>query len=155
MSLETELREQKVAHLDLSSFSIASSGSTVRSALAQMRSDGNNACLVTEGEQLNGIFTDRDVLRKVIGVPTVLDGPVDEVMTPTPITISPGVTATEALRLMDEHHFRNLPVVGEHGEIVGNMTHYAVITYLAARYPVELQNRPPEADRFPRKPEGG
>jgi CBS domain-containing protein len=155
MSLETELREQKVAHLDLSSFSVVSSGATVRSALAQMRSDGNNACLVTEGEQLKGIFTDRDVLRKVIGAPAVLDGPIEEVMTPAPITIGPDVSAVEALRLMDDHHFRNLPVVAEDGAIVGNMTHQAVITYLAARYPVELLNRPPEADRFPRKPEGG
>lgn len=155
MSLETELKEQKVAHLDLSSFSMMHSGATVRSALAQMRSDGNNACLVTEGEQLKGIFTDRDVLRKVIGAPEMLDGPIDNVMTPAPITIGPDASAAEALRLMDEHHFRNLPVVREDGEIVGNMTHQAVITYLAARYPVELLNRPPEADRFPRKPEGG
>ncbi|RIK36543.1 MAG: hypothetical protein DCC55_26990 [Chloroflexi bacterium] len=155
MSLESELREQKVAHLDLSSFSVVNSGTTVRSALAQLRTDGNNACLVTEGEQLKGIFTDRDVLRKVIGAPEVLDGPIDTVMTPAPITIDPDVSAAEALRLMDERHFRNLPVVRKDGKIVGNMTHQAVITYLAARFPVELLNRPPEADRFPRKPEGG
>jgi len=155
MSLETELRGQKVAHLDLSSFSLVNSGATVRSALAQLRSDNNNACLVIDGDVLKGIFTDRDVLRKVIGAPELLDGPIDHVMTPAPITIGPDVSAAEALRLMDKHHFRNLPVVRENGELVGNMTHQAVITYLAARFPVELLNRPPEADRFPRKPEGG
>jgi CBS domain-containing protein len=155
MSLESELREQKVVYLDLSSFSIVNSGATVRSALTQLRSDGNNACLVIEGEKLKGIFTDRDVLRKVLGAPAVLDGPIDEVMTLAPISIGPDVSAAEALRLMDEHHFRNLPVVREDGKIVGNMTHQAVITYLAARYPAELQNRPPQAERFPRKPEGG
>jgi CBS-domain-containing membrane protein len=61
----------------------------------------------------------------------------------------------EALHLMDAHHFRNLPAVDEQGQIIGNMTHQAVITYLAARYPVEVLNRPLRADRFPRKAEGG
>jgi hypothetical protein len=56
---------------------------------------------------------------------------------------------------MDENHFRNLPVIKADGEILGDMTHQAVIAYLAARYPVEVLNRPPKPDQFPRKPEGG
>ena len=31
----------------------------------------------------------------------------------------------------------------------------AVINYLAARYPIEVLNRPPRPDQFPRKQEGG
>jgi CBS domain-containing protein len=155
MSLESELREQKVSHLDLSGFSLVASGTSVRAALAQVRADHTNACLVTEGNKLKGIFTDRDVLRQVVGASAMLDRPIDEVMTPNPITIGPDASAAEALRLMDENHFRNLPVVKEDGEIVGDMTHQAVIAYLAARYPVEILNRSPKPDQFPRKPEGG
>ncbi|MEZ4863659.1 MAG: CBS domain-containing protein [Caldilineaceae bacterium] len=155
MSLESELREEKVAHLDLSGFAQVESGATVRMALAQLRAERQNVCLVTQDGQLRGIFTDRDVLRKVVNSPASLDVPIDQVMTANPITVHPDSSALDALHLMDENHFRNLPAVDEQGKIVGNMTHQAVIAYLAARYPEQVLNRPPQSDQFPRKPEGG
>lgn len=155
MNLEAELHEQKVAHLDLTGFSLVASGTPVRVALEQLRAEHHNVCLVTADNELKGICTDRDVLHKVVGLPAILDRPIDEVMTPRPITVDPNTSAAEALRLMDENHFRNLPVVKQDGEILGDMTHQAVIAYLAARYPMEVLNRPPKPDQFPRKPEGG
>ncbi len=155
MSLENELRTEQVIHLDLSGFSQVASGVTVRAVLDQIRADEHNACLIVENGNLVGIFTDRDVLRKVVGRPDVLDGPIDDVMTRDPITIAPDSSAADALRLMDDNHFRNLPAIDADGSVIGNMTHLAIINYLAARYPVEVLNRPPEPDRFPRKAEGG
>jgi CBS domain-containing protein len=155
MSLELELQAEKVTHLDLSGFCHITSGTAVRETLDRMREFGHNVCLITEGNRLVGIFTDRDVLRKVVGEPAVLDGPIDHVMTHDPITVSPDSSAAAALWVMDEKHFRNLPVVGEDSALIGNMTHHAIINYLAARYPVEVLNRPPRPDQFPRKAEGG
>jgi predicted transcriptional regulator len=94
-------------------------------------------------------------LTKVATTPQNLNGAVDEIMTANPITVTPDIAAAEALWLMDDKKFRNLPVVDESGKIVGNMTHQAVISFLAARYPVEVLNRPPRPDQFPRKQEGG
>lgn len=155
MSLEQELKVERVTHLDLSGFSKIASGSSVRNALAKMQAEKHNVCLVTDGNDLIGILTDRDVLRKVVNHPEKWDAPVDEMMTPDPVTITPDTSAAEALWLMDEKHFRNLPVVDSDGTIVGDMTHQAVINYLATRYPVEVLNRPPNPDQFPRKQEGG
>lgn len=155
MTLEQELKAEQVTHLDLSGFSRITSGSSMRDALSKMQAEKHNVCLVTDGSGLIGILTERDVLRKVVNQPQTWDRPVDEVMTPHPVTITPQTSAAEALWLMDEKHFRNLPVVVADGAIVGNMTHQAVINYLAARYPVEVLNRPPHPDRFPRKQEGG
>ena len=72
-----------------------------------------------------------------------------------PITIAPTASAAHALGLMDDNHFRNLPAVDAKGTIVGNMTHQAIISYLASRYPVEVLNQPPRPDQFPSKAEGG
>lgn len=159
MSLESELRQERVAHLDLSDFSSVASGTSVRDALAKLRADGHNVCLITDGSgdgsQLKGIFTDRDVLRKVVGSPETLDAAIDTVMTENPITIPPNASAADALKLMDDNHFRNLPAVDVNGNIVGDMTHQSVIAFLADRYPVEILNLPPQPDRFPRKAEGG
>ena len=155
MTLESELREEQVSHLDLSGFSRVVSGTSVRNVLTQLRAERHNACLVTDGARLVGIFTDRDVLRKIVNAPETLDAPVDNVMTKEPITIQPGASAAEALHIMDENHFRNLPAVDENGAILGDMTHQSIIDFLAARYPVEILNRPPDPERFPRKQEGG
>lgn len=155
MSLESELRSERVAHLRLSGFTAVTAGTSVRDALARMRSESNTVCLVTENGGLAGIFTERDVLRKVVDKPGVLDGPIDGVMTSDPISVGPDASAASALQLMDQHHIRNLPVIDAGGQIVGSMTHMAVIEYLAGRYPVEVLNRPPDPERFPRKAEGG
>lgn len=155
MSLESELRQEQVAHLDLSGFSTVASGTSVRDALAQLRTDRHNVCLITDGGQLKGIFTDRDVLRKVVGAPETLDASIDTVMTESPITITPSSSAADALKLMDDNHFRNLPAVDANGMILGDMTHQSIVAFLADRYPVEVLNLPPQPDRFPRKAEGG
>ena len=155
MSLESELRSERVSHLRLSGFTAVPAGTSVRDALGRMRSERNTVCLITADRNLTGIFTERDVLRRVMDVPGVLDGPIDAVMTQDPISVGPETSAASALGLMDKHHIRNLPVVDASGQIVGSMTHMAVIEWLAGRYPIEVLNRPPEPGRFPRKAEGG
>ena len=155
MSLEQELQTEKVAHLDLSGFCQIASGTSVRETLDRMRQAGHNVALIVDGNKLIGVFTDRDVLRKVAAEPETWDRPIDEVMTADPVTVPPDSTAADALWLMGDKHFRNLPVVGQHGTIMGNMTYRAIVGYLAARYPVEVLNRPLRPDQFPRQAEGG
>jgi len=43
-------------------------------------------------------------------------------MTPDPITVSPATLLPEARALLNEYHFRHLPVVDEHGKLVGILT---------------------------------
>lgn len=155
MTLEQELQNEQVSHLDLSGFSQVVTGTTTRETIAKMRAERHNVCLVTADEKLIGIFTDRDVLRKVAANPEMLDKAIDAVMTKNPITIQPDASAATALRMMDDNHFRNVPAVETNGHIVGSMTHLAIVNYLATRYPIEVQNQPPRPDMFPRKAEGG
>ena len=159
MTLQNDLKSELVSHLVVSGFSQVAAGTPVRDTLTRMRADRQVVCLVVDGEeaaaQLVGIFTERDVMRKVIDVPGMLDRPVDEAMTPDPITIGPDASAADALRLMDENHVRNLPVVDGRGRLLGIMAHQAIIQFLADRYPVEVLNRPIDPEQFPRKAEGG
>ncbi len=159
MSLRQELEAEQVRHLDLKGYCLVTSGTSVRDTLGQMRAAGGRTALIVRGEEPNreliGIFTERDVMRRVAGEPEALDGPVDAVMTAQPVTVLPDTTAADALWLMDDHHFRNLPVIDRQGNILGDMNYASIIQYLAARYPVEVLNRSPRPDQFPRKPEGG
>ena len=154
MSLESELRSEQVSHLDLSGFSPVKSGVSVRAVLDTLRSENHHVALVTADGALVGIFTDRDVINKVLGDPDTLDHAVDAYMTPDPITVRPDASAADALKLMDKYHIRNLPVVDADGEVVGDMTHRAVIEYLAARYPVEVLNLSTDPEKFTRRAEG-
>lgn len=155
MSLRQELEAEQVQHLDLQRYCLVETGTTVRETLGRMRTEGGRTALITDGAVLVGIFTERDVMRRVIIDPGALDGPVEAVMTPRPITISPDTSAAEALWMMADHHFRNLPVIDAQGNILGDMTYASIIQYLAARYPIEVLNRSPRPEQYPSKPEGG
>lgn len=155
MSTNLELLAEKVVHLDLTSFVEVLSGTSVRDTINQMRNSGNNCALIVSNGRLVGIFTDRDVLRNVVDHPDVWGAPVDEVMTRDPYIIDDQQPAAEALKLMDEKGFRNVPVVTKTGRIVGNLTHFSLIRYLADLYPTEVYNLPPEPGRFGDTREGG
>jgi CBS domain-containing protein len=95
---------------------------TVYDALALMASKNVAAVLVISGGDLLGIVSVRDYGRKV-----VLDGKaardvkVREIMTTSLITITPEATVLDAMKLMDRHHFRHLPVLRD-GKLEGVVT---------------------------------
>lgn len=92
---------------------------SVREAVRTMNEKGIGALLVLDSGRVCGIFTERDVLRRVVDegrAPTLT--PVNEVMTPDVECITPGTSVTEAMELMTRRRFRHLPVVDQ-GEIVG------------------------------------
>ncbi|KAI0050730.1 CBS-domain-containing protein [Auriscalpium vulgare] len=76
--------------------------------------------VVDEEEGLSGIFTAKDLAYRVTA-----DGldphttPVSHVMTRSPMVTRDTTSATEALQLMVQRHFRHLPVCNEEGNVVG------------------------------------
>ncbi len=94
-------------------------GASVRDAAHAMRDWDVGAVLVTQNGRLAGIFTERDLVTRVIACDRDPEStPLSEVMTRDPDTISPEATALEALRLMEDGGYRHVPVVAE-GRLVG------------------------------------
>ncbi len=92
---------------------------TVREASGVMARSHIGALLIVNEGRLEGIFTERDALNRVLAAGRDPDGTtLSEVMSPNPVTLSPQTTAMEALRLMSEIGFRHLPIV-EGGEVYG------------------------------------
>jgi CBS domain-containing protein len=92
---------------------------TVRAAALAMRERHVGAVLVTTDGHLDGIFTERDVVNRVVAEGRDPDRTtLAEVMTADPDTIAPTTTAIEALRLMNDGGYRHLPIV-ERGRVVG------------------------------------
>lgn len=144
MTAVSDLQQEKIIHLDLHEFSTVESGTLVRDVIETLRRERHNCALILRDGALVGIFTDRDVLRKVATQPTTWDQPVDEFMTPAPTTMTPDESGKKALELMEQGGFRNIPVVDADGTIRGNVSHYAFIKFLADHFPQEIYNLPPD-----------
>jgi CBS domain-containing protein len=154
MSLASEVRNGHIGHLDLEAYVKADESTSVREVVRLMRRLDRTTTLVTRDDRLAGIFTERDVLRKVVTRPETWDRPVRELMTPDPVVAHPDATILGALRLMNEGHFRDLPVVNERGKILGNLTDNAIVRYLADHLPAEVLNLPPDPNQVPKTVEG-
>ncbi|MCC5858000.1 MAG: CBS domain-containing protein [Ectothiorhodospiraceae bacterium] len=85
---------------------------TVTDAVHMMNQRNIGAVAVMDGGRLAGIFTERDVLRRVIDGGMNPDStPVAEVMTREVVVIAPDATVRDALVLVDTRNCRHLPVM--------------------------------------------
>jgi CBS domain-containing protein len=122
-------------------------GASVRVACRLMAEHQCGSVLVTERGRLLGIFTEGDLVRRVLAPGhdpnlTLLV----EVMTMEPETIRPGESVDEAIRRMDEYGYRHLPVV-DGGAVVGMVAlRDCSIEDLAAMH-AELETRRVVAER--------
>jgi CBS domain-containing protein len=91
----------------------------VRSAVSMLAEKRIGALPIIDGEEVVGIFSERDVLYGLNAKgPEMLDGPVKEAMTASPITVTRDTTVLAALSLMTRRRIRHLPVV-EGTKLVG------------------------------------
>jgi CBS domain-containing protein len=108
-----------IANRDASAIVTCHAGATVRQAVELLAEKRIGALPVMQGEQLAGIFSERDVLYLMAaeGAPC-LDRQLGEVMTSPPVTISPETSFIDALALMTTRRIRHLPVMSN-GVMVG------------------------------------
>lgn len=105
------VRDQKIELLPRST--------TIREAARNMAERHIGAVLIGQGGQLEGIFTERDLLMRVVAKSVDPDKTsLEQVMTPNPDTVGPGDLAALALERMRASGYRHVPVV-DAGKVVG------------------------------------
>jgi CBS domain-containing protein len=127
---------------------------SLREALATMRARRGEALLVLDGGRLAGIFTERDVLRRVLGRDVDVERPVSEFMTAAPGTLDAEAPLIEALRKMEAGSYRNLPLVDGDGQVVGVLRQQDLLEYIAEAFPQEILNLPPRPHQQMEEQEG-
>jgi len=113
---------------------------TVAEAVAEMNRQRVGSVLVMEGARLCGIFTERDVLRRVVGAsldPTATR--VADVMTDQLITIVPETTVEDALLVFTEKRCRHLPVVVD-GRLIGVLSSGDVSRWMSDVHRAEAEH---------------
>ncbi len=131
-------------------------GTTIGQAARIMKEYRVGCVLVEDAGKLVGIFTERDILAKLVGTgydPATVA--VDGVMTRNPETLTPDDPIAFALQRMSVGGFRHVPLVDSEGGSVGILSVKDIVDYLAEHFPEEILNIPPEPGRQPRIPEGG
>lgn len=81
------------------------------------------ALIISESKELLGLFTDRDVVVRVLA--RELDAhntPISEVMSSDLVTIDEGEQLDAAIHCIQSNQISHLPIVGEGGKIVGMLT---------------------------------
>ena len=114
-----EVTVQKILRQKGTEVLTADPSSTVYDAIARMVDHNVGSILVVQDGDIEGIFTERDYLRRI-----VLEGRtskttrVDEIMTTDVVWVDPSYTADECMALMTEHKCRHLPVLKDN-ELAG------------------------------------
>lgn len=132
MVVADDLAAMEVSKLDLGRYVALASTEPVSAAVQAMRDSGYSCSCVLEDDALVGIFTQRDVLTRVLGQPGACDTPIRELMTPGPKTMRPEQTVSEGLAIMSEWWVRSVPVVDAERRLVGNLSWYTVMSTMAA-----------------------
>lgn len=123
---------------------------SVLDAVRTMNQERIGAVLVLDGPDLVGIFTERDVLTRIVDqARDPASTRVAEVMTSQPVVVTSTATVNEAMAIVSEKRCRHLPVV-EEGRLIGlvsagDLTHWVtrnqefhiqdLVKYITRQYP--------------------
>ena len=87
-----------------------------------------------QGEELVGIFSERDALKKVnTRIGELGSNPISEFMTPAPQTLEGHAKVAFAVQQMDLGGYRHLPILDEAGKASGVISVRNLLNYLTER----------------------
>lgn len=131
--VEKGLVRDRIASLNPNTPLAVSPQTTIAEVLATMLEKSIGCVMVTEGETLTGIFTERDALTKLSADAGQRgDRPISSVMTTDPVTLQAEDKIAFALHHMNLGGFRHLPVM-EGEKLTGVISIRDILAYLTSR----------------------
>ena len=150
-------RRQQVSTLGRREPATVSDSMPLSAALEAMQAADTRSVLVTDADgRLVGVFTERDVVLRVLGGDRAADpnGPIAEYMTAEPDSLRLESTLGEALALMERKRYHGVPLVDGDGRVAGHLDARDVLEYIAEAFPQEILNLPPRPHQQMEQPEG-
>lgn len=154
MDLARNLKVESVSRLHPTPPRMVRPSQSVAEAVELMRREQVGAVLVCDSQKhVVGIFTERDLMRRVMAPGKPLTSPISECMTPEPVTVNSKESISCAVRRMEEGGYRHLPVVDE-GKPVGILSVKRIVHYLVEHFPATVYNLPPDPGAVHKEREG-
>jgi CBS domain-containing protein len=148
-------RQDSVSLMETDDYVCIEPTTTLAEAIEVMKQDEGGCAIVCEAEgRVAGIFTERDLLMKLAGEEINPNALVRDWMSPVVTTLTPDATIGDAVTLMNDKGYRNIPLVKD-DKLVGSISVFDVIRYLAESYPQTTMNLPPNSKQVMEREEGG
>ena len=129
--LEQSLGEDEVRSMQTQPFTAVDVSTTIHETLKLMAERDIACVMITEGDQLAGIFSERDVLNKVANqFDRIKDHAITEVMTAKPLSVYETDCPAKPLNLMAVSGFRHVPILDLDERVVGVLGPRRVTEYL-------------------------
>ena len=148
------VRADKVNLMHTDDYVCIQPSTPLQQAIEVMKQDEGGCAIVCEGDRVVGVFTERDLLIKIIGEKIDLSAPVSQWMSTAVSTLTPDDTIGDAVDMMHARSFRNIPLVKD-DRLVGSISVFDVISYLAESYPKATMNLPPTPNQVMDSKDGG
>lgn len=155
--LTKRLKDETIQSLQLRPPLVVSRSAALKDVFRKMKDQKRGCAVVLQDESkgtVAGIFTERDVMTRVIEQKLPGSTPVVNVMTENPKTLRLSDSVADAINVMNQGHYRHLPLVDDEGRLAGVLGVRDLISYLAEHYPHEVYNLPPDPHQVIRAPEG-
>ena len=149
------LKNLSLGHLDLEPPVSVDIDSSVSEAVNEMDKNGYGCVLVTDGDDLTGIFTERDILMKLEESDIDESKPVKEFMASEPVTLSVENKIADAVEEMSSSGYRHLPIMDSEGKCMGILTARMIVDFVVEFLPEQVYNLPPSPDQSMLTAEGG
>ena len=154
MSFYRELEHQPVGSIPLEPALSVSGDASLDEVVAAMRTARCGYVLVMDGRRLTGIFTEHDLLERVVTPDGMPVAPVRQFMTPDPTTLQATASLSEAIEPMVDGGYHHIPIESGAGGYVGVLTSHNLFHYLAELVPDRILNLPPRPHQTARVPDG-
>ena len=134
---------------------VVDAGATLAETISRMREGSRGCTLVIDAGRLVGIFTERDVLMRVVGRPIDFERTaVRDYMTRDPVTLPSDSSVAFVLNRMLIEGFRHIPLVDADHSVIGVVSMRDLIEYITGFYQKDVLNLPPHPRATPRAREG-
>lgn len=131
-----------ISDLELREPILVDASTSVFDAVHAMREHHIGCVLVQKAGNLVGIFTERDVLNRVVFHNDDQSLLVESVMTKNPQTLAANESMAFALNMMCVGGYRHIPIVEPKGKVIGIMSVKDIVAFLVDLFPAGILNLP-------------
>ena len=153
--LSNETIQLPIRKLELGRAVVVESSMNVATTIELMQHKRTGCVLAVDEGRLTGIFTERDILMKILNKKRDLTKmTVKDVMTRSPETLHQDDSVAYAMNMMSVGGYRHVPIVDEQGRPISILSVKDVVTYIVEHFPNEILNLPPKPLRSTSEREG-
>ena len=154
-TLSNETIGQPIKALELTPPPVVDMATTVEQAVALMQQRKIGCVLVVREGVLTGIFTERDVLLKMLNKKVdYVKAKVKDYMTSSPEVLHVDDSIAYAMNLMSVGGYRHIPIVDAQRRPLSVLSMKDVVSYIVEHFPDEILNLPPKPLRSTSEREG-